>query len=454
MSASSKSPNRIRRWRRAACLLAIGCIPAVGAEDSVVERWPVPMRVDREDVTTSMVVELRSQLIGAPFVNYSPDGDPDREAMAGFVQALVDRDIDEAIDAVIAIPGVSPEDNRALLEAFSMMFSESPDALLLDRIVHMGDDRLLVWSVPVEDGSEFVGSLRFQRDADGDLRYEGIQSDPLTSLITHTFEVSRESGPDDRGPEAFAYDYVLPPTDSDPVRFRFNGVVTEVDAFNPMGPTGHGPVDFFNTAKGVLSVGSPFEYAQLYTDFSAGRFIDWAEEQGSDSYEAYRAEVLAFGARVVFMLDADPLYLIFYLPTDTGIEGDPLRYTPVYRHPRGGFQLTNFYIFGFADMLLQTRQYFEEPFLRPLLREEGIITTNPGAIRATVPGRGMELPDPDDIIVPEPEEETRDDLPPPEDIDELLREGSLWPWIVSALVFLALIVLALFIRQKRGGARS
>ncbi len=445
---------RILGGRRVVCLLAFGYCLTVRADDTVVERWPVPMLVDLEDIPTSMVVEVRSQLLDTPFVSYVPDGNRDGEAMAGFVRALVEGDIDEAIGGVIGIPGVSPEDNRSLLEAFSMMFSAYPEALHFERVVHMGDDRLLVWSVPVDDGTDFVGSLRFQRDADGDLRYEGIQSDPLTSLITHTFDIARETGPDERGPDAFTYEYVLPPTDSDPVRFRFNGVVTEVDAFNPMGPTGHAPVDFFNTTMGLFAVGSPFEYAQLYTDFSAGRFIEWAEEQGSDSYEAFRAEMRAYGARVIFMLDADPVYLVFYVPTDMGIEGDPLRYTPVYRHPQGGWQLTNFFNFGFADAIFRTRQYFEEPFLRPLLREEGLITGNPGAIRATVPGRGAQLPDPEAVTVPELEEEAREDGAPPEDVDELLREGSLWPWIVFLVLAAAVAVLALFTLRKRKGVQS
>lgn len=440
--------------RLTACLFALGYALGVRGQDVVVERWPVPMLVDLEDVPTAMVIELRSQLIDTPFLDFSPGGDPDSAAMASFVDALVAGDIDDALAMTVEIPGVSSDDNRPLLDAFQMMFGEFPEFLHLDRVIHLGDDRLLVWSLPVEDGTEFVGSLRFQRDTDGELRYEGIQSDPLTSLITHTMDIGRATGPDERGPEAFTYDYVVPPTDDDPVRFRFNGVLLEVDAFNPLGPTGHAPVDFFNTSMGVFAAGGPFEYGQLFSPFSAERYIEWAQEQG-DGYEVYRAETVNYGARVVFMLDADPVYLIFYLPTDTGIEGEPLRYGMVRRHPDGGFQLTNFFNFSFADMLFQRREYFEEPFLRPLLREEGLIVDNPTPERAVVPARGAQLPDPDAFVVPrEPADEDEDGGPPPEDVDDLLREGSLWPWIAIFFLVVVVAAIALIIRQKRGGPRT
>ncbi|MDQ8180226.1 hypothetical protein [Pelagicoccus sp. SDUM812005] len=407
------------------------------------------MRVDRTDSLTDLIVEFSFEPVNAPMVEFEPGTDEDKLAMNRFALSLLSGDVDQALDLSVVPQGRSREDGRQLLDAFSGMLSEYPDLMQLDRVVHMGDSRLMVWWLPVDTGERYYRSFRFIRDpSDGELRYEGVApTDPVASLLTYTFQTGYEEGPDQRGPEEFDYDYDIPGTEGQPVRYRFDGVEIDVDAFNPLGETGNAAVDYYIEAMSALANGNPDDVAAFYTDFSQGRYSNWAVDQGAQAYEAFRQERLDLGSRIVFVMEAAPLYLIFYTPTDPTVTGAPLNYSAIYEHPEKGFQLTNFYVHGLADTVLKRREYFEEPFLRPLLANAGILARTQEPVGVVSTSSDNDIPDPMAMQAGwdfEPKGKTSI----PTGVEDLAAQQSLWPWLAGAAVLIVATALLLLARRK------
>src|SRR5690606_31416771 len=129
-------------------------------------------------------------------------------------------DVAAAQTFTAVVPGSSPDSNVELLQAFSGMLESTVDLLQLERIVHMGSDRLLLWSLPMEDGSRYYRSFRFVRDEADALRYEGVASEPLSSLLTYAFQTTQDQGPSEAEADDFDYSYTFPGTDLAPVQLR------------------------------------------------------------------------------------------------------------------------------------------------------------------------------------------------------------------------------------------
>lgn len=415
------------------------------------ERWPVPMRVDHQQIPTGLLVEMNFERLETPATEFETQDDPDRQVMNAFVQSILSKDIDQAIGLTLETPGTVAENARELLTAFSDLLDGRSETLELDRIVHQGSDRLLVWSIPIEDNKKFYRSFRFVRNENEKLAYEGLLTEPVSSLLTNVFQVCQDIGPasDSAGELDFGYD--LPNTESSPVKMLFNGEQFDVDALSPGGSTQNRIVDFYNASMNALANGSPEQLAAFYTPYSSQRYAKWAVDQGDLAYESYRHDMLEYGSRVVFVLDAAPMHLVFFLPGNVDVQGDPLRFVPIYDDPQNGLQLANFYIEGLTQTFIKQRQYFEEPFLRPYLANAGIISRERQRERTIASNGATELPDPyeldavTDEILASLEPDPKPDF---KDIEDIASSAPIWPWIFGAIVILALAALVLSQRNR------
>ena len=447
------------RWRGvvlAACgWLALAGLTGSAAAELVTERWRMPMRVDRQNIATSMVVEFDSELIDSDIAGFGANGDAERGPMSAFVTALTQGDVERALDLTAIPSGAARGDAETLIKTFSGMFEEVGESVRIERVAHIGPDRLLIWSIPTDGEERFYRSFRFVRDGDAGYRYEGVASEALASVLTNAFQVGQSLGPVTAPATSFEYDYLYPGTEEQPVRMRFNGTELDVNAYNPLGETGVPPVDFFSQALQALATGTAEEAAQFYTDFSEGRYIQWAAKEGAEAYDAYRSDMRRYGARVVFALDAAPMHLLFYLPTDVDVKGSPLKYAAVHGDPESGFELTNFFVQGLTDSLLQRREYFEEPFLRPLLASKGVIPARPERETVVVSSGDTNLPDPNQILLEAGMNPFSDPDAMPTDVvaDTPAPPSRDWIWYLGLALFALLAAFAIFKGKSKNSKR-
>lgn len=449
LSPTHKRGRALTLFAIAPLLLSLFGLP-VCAQEIETESWSVPMRVDRQQISTGMLIETSFERIESLHTEFDPDGDPDRERMDTFVESILSGDIDQAVEYTLDSPSVPRENSRELLAAFADLLETQSEVIELDRIVHMGDDRLLLWKLP--NGEVYYHrSFRFVRDENGELAYEGVQTEPIASLITNAHQIGQLQGPSERDLSELEYEYTLPGTDSSPVKMHFNGTRFDVDAFDAQDTSQNEVVDYYVAATQALATGTPQQHAAFYAPYSSGRFADWALEQGDVRYEAFRSDMIEYGSRVVFVLDAAPMHLVFFLPSNPAVQGDPLRFVSVYDDPDSGLRLANFYIEGLTENFIKKPAYFEEPFLRPYLANAGLIAADPQAESTIASAGAVEPPDAQELsaivdeFTPKPEPG-----PEPEfsDIEDIASDKSPWPWIIGLAVLIAIAALVISQRQR------
>jgi hypothetical protein len=416
---------------------------------------PVPVYIESEEVFTRLHLAMEVEELGFPLVAQPGSTDPELEEMLDFFELLLAGQWEEAEAATLPARDAPPEALGQIFQGYVQLVEGSLDDLRIERQVKLGHDRLLLWSIPlaepVEGFDRLVRSFRFVREgADGPLRFEGPRRDPFAILITSLYhEAQRVPGglaPANPGDFEFGYDLPLE-NNGEPPRFLFNGRLLDTDIFasNSVASDPEALI-FYREAMQALASGDPARYGPLFAPESQAKFQAWVAEMEPGSYDAYRDDMLFIGKRIYFMLDAEPVYYFFHLPTFEGVEGASFRYDMVWRSPEGKWEVVNFFIEGYFDDIVKNRGLFEEPFLRPALLAAGLlederrplsirtaVTDEPGPPAPPAASASASVSTPPVAATPPPQAATRRGLPG-------------WVW---ALVVLGILGLAyLFYRQR------
>jgi len=413
---------------------------------------PVPMLVESDEIFTDLHLALKVEELGEPLLGRTPSGDPDLDRMVEFFEAVLTGDYSTAVELTEPVPQLPPETARQVVEAYGdLLQSTGGTGIRLERVVELGYDRLLVWSIPFDDPdldfSRYVRSFRFLRDGpDGELFFEGARRDPLSILITSTYQqaLGLPDGLPEANPADFEYGYDFPlENNGEPPQLLFNGAIVDRNVFVPStGAAEPSALAFYAQAMEALSTGDPQQYASYFAPFSRERFEQWVAEMEPGAYEAFLEDTRQIGKNVYFVLNADPVYFLLHLPTHEGISGASFRYDVVWRNPDGVWQIVNFYTEGFFDDIIKDRALFEEPFLRPTLIAAEVIEDERKPL-AVVPASRPSSPPPMASASPDP---VLPIAPPPD------TSGGLPRWFWGVIFFLILMLALAFWRQSASSA--
>ena len=408
---------------------------------------PVPMYIEEAEIFTDLHLSLNVDELDLGLMNRSPSGDMDLERMLGFFEALVAGQWAEAEAASLPVRELPPETNRQILEAYAELIGAAGGDIRIERLVQLGDDRLLVWSMPIDPQEmgydRLIRSFRFLRnEQDGGLYFEGPRRDPLAILITSLYQEAQRFPdgeiPSTDRPFEYGYDYPMENHGEAP-RFLFNGQIVQGDVFGT--PSGAEPsaLAFYREAMQALKSGDPARFATFFAPESRARFDEWVAEMEAGEFSAYRDDMVMIGKEVYFVLNADPAYFLLHLPTFEGIEGASFRYDVVWRNPEGTWQIVNFFVEGFFDDIIKNRGLFEEPFLRPTLIAAGVLDDERKALAITPPSSPPANSPPSSLA----------SAPPLGDVFSPESAGTGLPrWIWALLLFLALLLGYVFWRQS------
>lgn len=356
---------------------------ALSSQISAQEReiLSIPMFIEEAEVFTQMHIGLVRKDLDTPLLSFAPES-TEEGRMQKFFLDILQGDLGAALAMTDEPQGTNRQEAMPILEAYSDLLAPVAETIQLQSVAHIGEERLFVWSVPVEqtesDYPTMVRSFRFVRpQSGGDLFFEGIAREPVSILVTSLLhESQRFSGgePPRSDPSAFEFDYAVPGTENgDEVRFYFDGRMVDFDAYDASATVSGDLETFFISAMQSFESGNAEAFSEYWTPFSRDRLLSWRQEIGDEAYAAFVSDNLQIGKRVLFILNADPVYFLLSLPTMQGVEGAAFRYDTVMRTPEGGYKLVNFFTEGFFDDILKERGLFEEPFLRPLLRGAGVL---------------------------------------------------------------------------------
>jgi len=210
-------------------------------------------------------------------------------------------------------------------------------------------------------------SFGFVASEDGRFLWDGGRQGALNVLITDVMQKVAET-PADYAPverPQVKYEYTIPSAGGgNPVCLGFNGKTYDFDVFGQEPDSSEELLSLYQRAYDALRKGEAKAFAECHTESSAKKFLGWIGQMGAEKFLEYRKEMEDSGRHVVFILDAWPMYIVFY----QGSEAGDLKYEYLVRDTRTGqLKLTNFTFEGYLDDLLKDPELFIEPFLKPLL---------------------------------------------------------------------------------------
>jgi hypothetical protein len=353
----------IGRWEWAALAVAIflGVSPSARAAGFVTQSFPVPVSVEKERVRSSMRLQLDVQRYGVPFDAFAAGQlDGSETAFRDFMTAL--RAGDVAKTAALR-PGDAPDVVQKLVDNFHQGFAQPQVPRVVARI-GVGDGQLFVWQWasprgPVRRGFTVV------RATPGVPRVEVVTSErPLETLIVDAMQ-QELLHPDQYAPGELRgrYKYTFPlagagKPGAHPVVLGFDGQAMDVEVMGKdrvqaaSMTTGAAAASVFQSAYNGLAEGDVERWIGAYTDKSKDKLRAWAQGLKPAELSSFIATTVK-PRRVRFLLDADPVQLLFYtVETSPKLEYEYLLKTPA------GYKLTNAYFEGFLDDVLRDNALF------------------------------------------------------------------------------------------------
>ena len=175
-------------------------------------------------------------------------------------------------------------------------------------------------------------------------------------------------------------------------KWHFNGFTAKFDAFEQNAKIPENEVAiFYHQAMNALKTGFPEAIAGFYTSKSSDKYSNWVAEQGPQAYGAYVDDMIQQERKVEFILDANPIYLVFYKTSD-----GRMPYDIVFKNSSGDLKLTNFYMEGLMDDILKDRDYFVSYVIEPLVAN----TTNTAETQEMSPSNEVDSAPPSSPIGP------------------------------------------------------
>ena len=449
-----------------------GPLPPVGGEEMLPNAsfLEVAMLIDRDKVETKLVLEVVRNPIHLTFSRFSQEArDLEEESFASLITALKDGDANVAGEFHRSL---QPQNGggQEMARMFINGFRDAWPTMQVIASYDLGPERVFAWEINLA-GKQIRRTTRISRRLEDlnsrsfwleEIATTGLPG--LQNVLADAEQLLLEQS-SDLLPQAEAlqltYREQAPELDA---YWRFNGIPARWDALSAKSRDipDHPAAKFYRQAMDRFASGNAEAYANLHTKYSAEKIRRWNTGLEAGAFQAYVDEEKSFGREIVFILDAAPVFLMFYERND-GL----IKYDVVYQDPEQGFRLANFFVEGIFDNLVQDEPFFFNSVLRPhfahLLKGKQVIDESeprPAPFPGAIPRKGEKPYN----APPLKKEKSPEDSPseeealdqshaqskkPSSDTNSSLPKPSLWtPIIIVALLIAALCGLFYFIKQR------
>ncbi len=349
------------------------------------ERFPVVIRVDfGAPVTSSLCVRCQTTKYEVPFPRFVSEHNGQRElALGRILAALQQKNLDSCKDLVAeAVDGRGarqPTQIPLVVDAYNKLLAPAVagndlQGLDVERQLWFGNRGIFVGRIRPSAGVENAGtpiSLEFENSSNGQFRWRPVAGRPDdASVLLRDVAAQRgvASSPSARTELTYTYQSTIPgSTDANPVFLEFNGRKYEFEVFGDQVASGDEVLAFYQKAYQTIKNGSPESLAEFYTASSRQKYNKWLMDRGSSYITKYYDGLIKGGRTVVFILDADPFFFVFYRKSKGGTGS--LQFDDVVRDPNDGkLKLTNLNYNESIHHFLKNTKLFVDPILRPLLQ--------------------------------------------------------------------------------------
>lgn len=354
---------------------AVSCFCGIAAAANGADRvdLKVVFRVDESHVATPFYLNLAVEWYdGDRQPDQWTDADANETAFRDFL-AAVDRKDGEYLVRHIS-SAVSEEQRAPLASAAIQQLALMSDVSVCCQLFD-GTDRIFVCKADADrlmpGRLEYYFGIGFRMEESRPV-WNGFDDSVLSGVVLDSFNYSTVT------PESCEIThtvYSLMPSGSNegqgwtPPGFKFNGVVCDYTLCEDVPDANTSDIvrSYDRIQKSLLS-DSPSVAATNFTAYSRQKYIRWAEGPSAESFEVNQSRLVGAIKRIIFVLNAEPIYVVFYTDQLNGIGS--VRYDMLRKEPSGSVKLANFQVFGAVDDLLSDRGRFVKDWILPIVYEE------------------------------------------------------------------------------------
>lgn len=329
-------------------------------------RLAVPFGADKLTIASTMGIELDAEdLGGLPLAELTKAGlHPSIAALQMLFGHLSARRVHEAAAMMKPDAILSPGDAQSYAAAFGAPFRTALPSVIARRRYTMGSESWVSFEMTLEE-TPYNRVFRFTHQngqwywAD-ELRPSSLRSIQTLTSAAEQLVADKLIKPGNLDGRDFRYSVPVPGL---PVRWLFNGFSTSWDAFGD-GPVPDHPVTLvYSAAVKALYQGDIDIFASYHLPFSAQRIRESVDRMDSAQKAMFADSIRQQGRLVTFVLDASPIFLVFYESESTGLQYDTL-------YAQDGklekLRFCNFFMSHFIDDILLNEVIFHNPVVRPL----------------------------------------------------------------------------------------
>jgi hypothetical protein len=245
---------------------------------------------------------------------------------------------------------------------------------------NIGKDALFIWglnsSSKLKDGI-YRNAFRFIKNDSGSILWSPDLPDALTSILKEISRLKAES-PEVYAPvEHVTLKYESPlveNTKKHQVYFCCDGIPCDVNVYSDNSISSNEIISFYKEAYHTLRNKGVIEFSKFYTEASGKKFLESYSKTDDDYIKYALGELINNERKIIFVLNGDPVYIIFYYNPKFKNTSDILKrikYEYVVRE-NGALKLSNLGYEDYLDDLLKNHKNFIEPVLGPIIKNIGL----------------------------------------------------------------------------------
>lgn len=328
----------------------------------------VPFAVDMDTVTSSLVLEVSSSELQEPFINFAGRFRDSQEEAFYLLLDKIRLGDTQSVSGYFQRPPFTPDETGTeLAKGFVEAFQSTAGNASILRRYNIGDEAWFAFQIVLE-GQPLRRILRIDNVEAVNLRnFWKYNPAPQKEMALVNVLANAEQKDLEEGGIFVSADDVRDlqyrrQLTNENSWWRFNGQPAYFDIFNAQAQLPDHPVLLFYHQFGQsMATGLLEAVLGFFTEDSRANYEEWAVEMGLEKYQSFVRESVQAGRMVRFLIDADPIYLVFFDTADGRTE-----YDTIYKSQDGSFRVTNFYREYLIDDILMDQEYFVDSVIRPL----------------------------------------------------------------------------------------
>ncbi len=353
------------------------------AKDYKTVYLPIPVGIDLErDIESTILLKVDVKSYNnISFEEFASQyKNPEEDQFKDLILAVKKKDYAKVIAMTKNGLDKKEENIQLIVNAFAKSLSkdaigEDFKGLKIIECVKFGNNILFKWfnesSLNPKDIITF-GSFQFETNASGAIL---LNLDFIHTLNSLSVSISRQQAatPGAYLPkETLTLKYKVPlveDAEKNQAYLCFDGTVCDVNTYSDS-ISSNEIISFYQEAYHTLRNQGIGEFSKYYTESSGKKFHDYYLK--TDDYNKYAlGELIKNERKIVFVLDGDPAYIVFYYNPkykNTNDIMNHIKYEYIVRESRT-LKFTNFYYGDAFDQLLGNGEQLQNPFLKSFIKE-------------------------------------------------------------------------------------